>query len=59
MILFRAVFFLQADIVFWLGDLNYRIVEEVSDADVFEMVNKDDLEALRRVHELHKVRMIR
>lgn len=41
----------QADIVFWLGDLNYRIAESVSDAQVFEMLRNDDLETLRYVAE--------
>lgn len=37
----------QADIVFWLGDLNYRIVEEVPDADVLDMIQNGNLEELR------------
>ncbi|CAB1120216.1 unnamed protein product [Ectocarpus sp. CCAP 1310/34] len=40
---------LQADIVFWIGDLNYRITEETPDQEVFEMLQNDDLETLRRV----------
>lgn len=39
----------QADIVFWLGDLNYRIAEDVPDEVVFEMLKSDNLEFLRRV----------
>lgn len=39
----------QADLVFWLGDLNYRIKEGTPDALVLEMIEKDDLENLRRV----------
>lgn len=39
----------QADVVFWLGDLNYRITEEIPDQEVFDMLRKDDLENLRRV----------
>lgn len=39
----------QADIVFWMGDLNYRIVEEVPDAEVFDMIEADELEKLRQV----------
>lgn len=39
----------QADIVFWLGDLNYRISEEVPDEQVFEMLKNNDLDTLRRV----------
>ena len=35
--------------MFWLGDLNYRIAEKVSDPEVFEMLRKDDLETLRYV----------
>lgn len=37
----------QADLVFWMGDLNYRIREEVQDAQVFDMLAKDQLEELR------------
>lgn len=39
----------QADIVFWLGDLNYRISKTVPDEAVFDMVKRDDLETLRLV----------
>lgn len=39
----------QADIVFWLGDLNYRITKTVPDEAVFDMVARDDLETLRLV----------
>lgn len=39
----------QADVVFWLGDLNYRIAEDVPDEVVFEMLKSDNLEFLRRV----------
>lgn len=39
----------QADIVFWLGDLNYRITEEIADQEVFDMLGRGDLETLRRV----------
>ena len=48
---FLLVAVCQADIVFWLGDLNYRIAESVSDAQVFEMLRNDDLETLRYVAE--------
>ncbi|CAN0220286.1 unnamed protein product, partial [Laminaria digitata] len=47
---------LQADIVFWIGDLNYRIAENVSDAQVFEMLRKDDLETLRNLDQLNLAR---
>ncbi|CAM9474706.1 unnamed protein product [Ectocarpus fasciculatus] len=40
---------LQADVVFWIGDLNYRITEETPDQEVFEMLQNDDIETLRRV----------
>lgn len=46
-VVFLPIAMCQADIVFWLGDLNYRIDEKVSDAEVFEMLRKDDLETLR------------
>lgn len=46
---FLLVAVCQADIVFWLGDLNYRIAENVSDAQVFDMLRNDDLETLRYV----------
>lgn len=29
--------------------MNYRIAEEVADAEVLELIRKDDLETLRRV----------
>lgn len=45
--MFLLIGMCQADIVFWIGDLNYRIAENVSDAQVFEMLRKDDLETLR------------
>lgn len=48
-LVFLLMAMLQADIVFWLGDLNYRIAETVSDAEVFEMLRNDDLETLRYV----------
>ena len=41
----------QADIVFWLGDLNYRIKETLPDEAVFDMVARDDLETLRFVNQ--------
>lgn len=46
-VVFVPIAVCQADIVFWLGDLNYRIAENVSDAQVFEMLRNDDLETLR------------
>ncbi|CAM9934305.1 unnamed protein product [Scytosiphon promiscuus] len=47
---------LQADIVFWFGDLNYRITEEISDQEVFEMLGRDDLETLRELDQLNIAR---
>ncbi|CAM9885525.1 unnamed protein product, partial [Hapterophycus canaliculatus] len=47
---------LQADIVFWLGDLNYRITEEITDQEVFDMLGRDDLETLRRLDQLNIAR---
>lgn len=35
--------------MFWIGDLNYRITEETPDQEVFEMLQNDDIETLRRV----------
>ncbi|CAM9139890.1 unnamed protein product [Ectocarpus sp. 12 AP-2014] len=50
---------LQADIVFWIGDLNYRITEETPDQEVFEMLQNDDLETLRRVVGLDQLTIAR
>eukprot|EP00752_Nemacystus_decipiens_P012707 g11259.t1 len=47
---------LQADIVFWLGDLNYRIAEDVPDEVVFEMLKSDNLEFLRGKDQLNIAR---
>ncbi|CAN0165266.1 unnamed protein product [Scytosiphon promiscuus] len=49
---------LQADVVFWLGDLNYRIKEEIPDEEVFQMLHKDDLEALRELDQLNIARAL-
>ncbi|CBN80141.1 conserved unknown protein [Ectocarpus siliculosus] len=43
---------LQADVVFWIGDLNYRITEETPDQEVFEMLQNDDLETLSGLDQL-------
>eukprot|EP00903_Cladosiphon_okamuranus_P017359 g15992.t1 len=47
---------LQADVVFWLGDLNYRIAEDVPDELVFEMLKSDNLEFLRGKDQLNIAR---
>ncbi|CAM9520866.1 unnamed protein product, partial [Discosporangium mesarthrocarpum] len=36
----------EADVVVWMGDLNYRIIEGVPDEEVFRMIEEDQLEAL-------------
>lgn len=36
--------------MFWLGDLNYRITEEIADQEVFDMLERKDLETLRQVY---------
>lgn len=56
--LMHLVCCLQADIVFWLGDLNYRISEEVPDEQVFEMLKNNDLDTLRQVLKLYRARSI-
>ena len=44
---------LEHDIVFWIGDLNYRIDESMSTEDVFDRVDTDDIEYLRMMDQLN------
>lgn len=41
------------EIVFWLGDLNYRIDDDISTEEVFELIEKGDLATLRERDQLN------
>jgi inositol polyphosphate 5-phosphatase INPP5B/F len=43
----------QHDVVFWLGDLNYRIDDSISTEDVFRLIASDNLEVLRAKDQLN------
>ena len=47
---------LDHDLVFWLGDLNYRIDEGVSTAQVFELIKQKRLSDLAAHDQLNKIR---
>ena len=44
---------LEHDVVFWIGDLNYRIDEELSTDDVFSLIDAGQLEHLRERDQLN------
>eukprot|EP01041_Mallomonas_annulata_P011585 gene11585-24229_t len=48
---------IQHDIVFWIGDLNYRIDESVSLDDVFNKINEGDLNFLNERDQLNIERL--
>ncbi len=43
----------QHDIIFWLGDLNYRIDDSLTTEEVFDLIEKGDLEILRQKDQLN------
>lgn len=45
------------EIIFWLGDLNYRIDDEFSTEDVFAKLESGDLESLRQKDQLNLERV--
>lgn len=43
----------EHDIVFWMGDLNYRIDDSLTTEEVFQCINSNDLETLRQKDQLN------
>lgn len=48
---------IQHDIVFWLGDLNYRIDDSLSTEEVFDKINENDIPYLRKRDQLNIERL--
>lgn len=44
---------LQHDLVIWLGDLNYRISDELSTEEVFACIERGELDTLRARDQLN------
>ncbi|CAM9989412.1 unnamed protein product, partial [Phaeothamnion confervicola] len=53
----RRLTVLDADVVFFMGDLNYRLVEGISAEEVTELVRRDELERLREMDQLNQERV--
>lgn len=49
----------EHDIIFWLGDLNYRIDDSLTTEEVFEYIEKGNLEILRQKDQLNIERSAR
>lgn len=45
------------DIIFWMGDLNYRIDDSIIIEDIFRAIEKNDLEILRQKDQLNIERL--
>lgn len=49
----QDVCILDHDVVFWVGDLNYRIDGSLTTEEVFDKIKSDDLEPLREMDQLN------